>query len=251
MDGSSPCRFLDWDSEFFGRRIASVSSPGLDRAAMDRVLEWRRRERIDCLYLLSDAGDLVTLRLAEERGFRLVDVRVTLDRTIDAAPGAGWERIRSARPSDVPELRAIAATSHTASRFYADGRFERARCDELYATWIEKSCAGFADAVWVAEVDGRASGYLTCHRRENGRGEIGLVALVPSGQGQGLGRELVLRGLAWFREQGLARATVVTQGANVGAQRLYQSAGFRTSALQLWHHGWFDGWVAEEGGARR
>ena len=39
--------------------------------------------------------------------------------------------------------------------------------------------------------------------------------------------------------------SVVTQGRNVAAQRLYQSAGFRTAAVQLWHHCWFTHGVAE------
>jgi hypothetical protein len=34
--------------------------------------------------------------------------------------------------------------------------------------------------------------------------------------------------------------TVVTQGRNLPAQRLYQSRGFRTQRLQVWHHLWLD-----------
>jgi dTDP-4-amino-4,6-dideoxy-D-galactose acyltransferase len=244
MDGPVPCRFLEWDSEFFRLRIASVSTPGLDREAMERALRWCRENRIECLYLLADAGDLVTRSLAEKREFRLTDVRVTLE--LEPVPGvadgrAGLPpRTRLAKPSDVPDLRAIAAASHTLSRFFNDGRFDRARCAELYATWIEKSCHGWAQAVWVAEVEARAAGYLTCHLRDGGRGEIGLVAVGAAAQGKGLGRELVARGLAWFREQGCARVSVVTQGANVDAQRLYQAAGFRTLSVHLWYHLWLD-----------
>jgi hypothetical protein len=46
--------------------------------------------------------------------------------------------------------------------------------------------------------------------------------------------------LHWLAEQGVPRATVVTQGRNVVAQRLYQSMGFKTSTLHCWHHLWFD-----------
>jgi len=241
MVAHEPCRLLEWDSRFFGLRIGSVVLPTLDRAGMDRVLAWCRAGRIDCLYLLSDAVDVATHRLAEDEGFRVVDVRVTLEREVG---GTATEResacVRPASPADVPALRAIAAASHRQTRFYSDGRFDYARCDELYSTWIERSCDGWADAVWVAELDGRLAGYLTCHRRGQGRGEIGLVAIGPDGRGRGLGHDLVERGLVWFRSQDLSRISVVTQGANVAAQRLYQSAGFRTASVQLWHHLWPD-----------
>lgn len=208
---------------------------------IESVLAWCRKESIDCLYLLVAADDLATLRSAEERAFHLVDIRMTYDKKIERAvtESSGLQPIRRARESDIPALRAIAAVSHTDSRFYADGGFERARCDELYATWIEKSCRGWAEVVFVAEHEGLPSGYLSCHEREGRRGEIGLVGIAARAQGRGLGRALVESALCWFAERRLERASVVTQGRNVAAQRLYQSSGFRTTAVQLWHHRWF------------
>jgi dTDP-4-amino-4,6-dideoxy-D-galactose acyltransferase len=280
MSAVSSCRLLEWDSAFFGRKIASAGDRPLDRGAMERVIDWCGEQSIDCVYLLVEASDVATTRLCAENEFRLVDIRVTYDLGIAqsdaAAPNAAIERdveersesmsdpmrrstnarrttdtrpshassdrlakIRTSRDSDIPALRAIAAKSHVDSRFYADGRFDRARCDELYATWIEKSCRGWADVVFVAEHDGSPAGYLSCHAREAKRGEIGLVGIDERAQGRGLGRALVDAALRWFAERKLERASVVTQGRNVPAQRLYQSAGFRTSAVQLWHHRWF------------
>ena len=248
MSAPSLCRLLDWDSEFFGRKIASTNVVALGPVEVEAVLAWCRAQAIDCLYHLSDATDLATLRAIEQREFRLVDIRVTLDRKLDPpralanapqhAPTAA-SSIRRARPSDVAILRAIASKSYTDSRFYADSNFDRARCDELYATWIEKSCGGWAEAVWVAENAGIPAGFVTCHAREQRRGEIGLLGIGEEARGRGLGRYLIERALDWFTEAGLARVTVVTQGKNVAAQRLYQSCGFRSAKVELWHHRWF------------
>jgi N-acetylglutamate synthase-like GNAT family acetyltransferase len=248
-DLASPCRFLEWDSDFFRARIASVSSIPLDASGFEEVLTWCRSQRIDCLYLLTDVGDTSTRRLAEDRRFRLVDVRMTFGLiTSEGEPPVGSPEpgsVRLARDADVPELRALAAESHTQTRFWSDERFDRAACAQLYATWIEKSVRGHADAVWVVEHEGRVAGYLSCHRREGELGEIGLVAVASSARGRGLGHALVERGTSWFREQGCRRITVVTQGSSLAAQRLYQTHGFRTSAVELWHHRWFDS--AEQG----
>src|SRR5207247_8333229 len=55
---NSACRFLPWDSEFFGLRIAALElAAGAPVAApsFERALAWCRSEAIDCLYLLAAA----------------------------------------------------------------------------------------------------------------------------------------------------------------------------------------------------
>ncbi len=237
---TQPARFLEWDSTFFARRIASVANASLAPGEVVGVVDWCRAERIECLYVLTDADDVPAMQALEDAGGRIVDVRMTFDRKLDADAGARPTSVRRSTPADIPALRAIAGQSHANSRFYADAHFPRARCDELYATWVEKSCRGWADQVFVAEHEGRPAGYLSCHVRDGERGEIGIVGVAADAQGHGLGRDLVASALRWLGEQGVPRVTVVTQGRNLVAQRLYESMGFRTAAVQCWHHLWFD-----------
>lgn len=242
MTRSATPRLLEWDTQHFGVRVASLHGAALDDAAMLRALDWCRAERVECLYLRSDADDVTTLRSAGAAGFRFVDVRLTFDAELsDVAPrSAKTSSIRAARPDDAAALRAIAAYNHANTRFYADGRFARERCDALYATWIEKSLAGWADAVLVADEGAGPAGYLSIHRRPEDVGEIGLVGIARDAQGKGHGRALVEEGLAWMARAGCPTARVATQARNVAAQRLYQACGFRTRAVELWHHRWLD-----------
>jgi ribosomal protein S18 acetylase RimI-like enzyme len=138
----------------------------------------------------------------------------------------------------VARLRAIARASHGDTRFYADERFPRERCGELYDTWIRRSCEGWADAVLVVERNDAPAGYVSVHRRD-GSGSIGLIGVAEEQRGRGVGEALVRGALAWCAGEELARCTVVTQGRNVGAQRLFQRCGFRTSEVDLWFHRWF------------
>jgi dTDP-4-amino-4,6-dideoxy-D-galactose acyltransferase len=234
-------RVLDWDTQFFGVRIASLQGSELGPEDVRQALAECERERVECLYLRSDADDVTTLRAAGEHGFRMVDVRITFDARMAELPTlAAHPGVRAAHAGDVPALRAIAAYNHVNTRFYADGRFPRERCDELYATWIEKSVGGWAERVLVVDEGRGAAGYLSIHLRPEKKAEIGLVGLARDAQGRGLGKQLVGSALAWMRAQGCERASVVTQGRNVAAQRLYQACGFRTRALELWHHRWFE-----------
>lgn len=240
MAAQPEVRLLEWDSEFFGVRIASLAPGPLTETGLSRVVEWCRSTRVDCLYALSDSNDAAGVRNLEDAGARVVDVRMTFERELRDVPPVLGAPARASNEGDIAALRELAAISHTSSRFWADEHFSRSRCAELYATWIEKSCRGWADRVLVADADGKPAGYLSCHLRADRRGEIGLVAVAPFAQGRGLGGTLLDSALAWFAAQGCEHVTVVTQGRNAGAQRLYQSRGFLTASVQVWHHLWFE-----------
>lgn len=242
-EGSNPggiCNYRHWDSEFFGRRIATVTVNQLTGQSIQQILSWCDAERIDCLYFLADSGDPGTVTLAENAGFSLVDIRVTLERTADRLQSSGQapSPIRPYQEGDLPNLRNIARVSHRDSRFYYDKHFPQSRCDALYETWIDKSVHGFADIVLVAVVREEAVGYISCQAPSAGEPQIGLFAIAEHAQGQGLGRELISEGLRWFAQHGASRVTVVTQGRNIRGQRLYQRCGFVTRSVQLWYHYW-------------
>ncbi len=235
------CTYLEWDSKFFERRIALLNRTRLDDVTVSECVAWCASNRIDCLYFLADSDHPETPRLAEANAFGLTDVRVTLQREIPHAdPTPDSDHIRRAREDDLNVLRSMARTGHRDTRFYFDEHFERAKCDLLYEAWIENSVRGFAQAVLVAEVEGRPAAYLTCHLRGQ-ESQIGLLGVAEKSRGLGLGTKLVQHFFGWSRQQGARRAIVVTQGRNLAAQRLYQRNGFVTASLQLWYHRWFPG----------
>lgn len=233
------CEYLEWDSQFFGVRIARLTEARLTPGSAAAARQWCRANEIDCLYFLADANDLETVRLAQLHAFQLVDIRLTLERQLGDGIGPATA-VRPFQPTDGGALRAIARVSHGDSRFYYDPRFARERCDALYEAWIERSFGGWADAVLVAEWEGAPAGYISCHRTSGEVGSIGLFAVVREHQRRGLGRQLVAAALEYFRQNGMKQATVVTQGRNVASQRIYQRCGFITQAVQLWYHGWFE-----------
>ena len=233
------CSYLDWDSNFFERRIARLNASRLYPQNVQQALQWCEQNRIDCLYFLADSDDPQTTRLAEENRFQFVDVRVTYERAVSYKEnGEATPNVRLATEADLPLLAKIARSGHQDSRFYFDEHFERAQCDRLYETWIEKSMQGFADAVLVAESGQQAAAYVTCKQTKQ-EARIGLIGVSEAHRGKGLGSTLVTRFLAWASERGAVQARVVTQGRNVGAQRLYQKCGFLSASLQLWYHRWF------------
>jgi dTDP-4-amino-4,6-dideoxy-D-galactose acyltransferase len=233
------CEYLEWDSEFFGFRIARMTENRLDTDRLAQARAWCATHAIDCLYFLANSDDPQTSNSIRQSGFQPVDIRVTLEQSLAPRTAVPTPAIRTFQPSDLPLLCQIARASHHDSRFYYDPRFPRSRCDLLYEAWIERSVNGWADTVLVAAFGGLPAGYLSCHLADSGVGSIGLVAVSGEHRGKGLGRQLIDAALDYFQTRGMKRVTVVTQGRNIASQRLYQRCGFLTQSVQLWYHYWF------------
>jgi ribosomal protein S18 acetylase RimI-like enzyme len=241
MSGETePCVRLPWDSRFFGVAIARVNGAALDEERAAAVDAWCARERVRCVYFLADVKDAASAHGAARRGFSLVDVRMEFEwKGTASAMAAG---VRAAEAADMPALEAIARSSFTDSRYYVDGHFSRAKCDDLYACWIRESCrpGGLAEHVFVAELAGVPAAFVTCQREgDGGIGRIGLVGVDARWRRQGLGQIIVGAAQAWFTERGVPIVRVVTQGRNIASQRLYQRCGFRTCAVGLYYHKWY------------
>lgn len=247
-DLSTPvCEVLAWDTNFFGIRIARVRADALTTERLQSIEDFCQQNQVRCLYFLSTIQEPGTARLAEEYGFQWVDIRLTFEIKTPTNPVSGAAissqnsvRIRPVKNEDVAGLVEISNNSYVDSRFYFDRNFPRERAAALYQTWIKVSCEGWANAVLIAEKDGLPAGYITCHIDPAQKtGNIGLVGVSSQAQGLGIGKALVFSALEWFTGQGIAQVTVVTQGRNVAAQRLYQRCGFITQKIQLWYHKWY------------
>jgi dTDP-4-amino-4,6-dideoxy-D-galactose acyltransferase len=242
-----PCELLPWDTEFFRCRIARVCGETLRPEQVEPIDDWSRRNRIQGLYFLARADDPVTLRTVGQHGFSLVDIRLTFEHKVMPArdlagsdPRAGT-RIRPATAGDVTGLQAIARTAHTATRFFNDSHFPRQRAEDFYSTWIALEVQGRAQIVLVAATSAdQPVGYVSCHLEPvPRRGQIGLVGVSAEFRGQGIGKNLVLAAMDFFGTLDVREVTVVTQGNNLAAQRLYQQCGFLSRDLQLWYHKWY------------
>jgi ribosomal protein S18 acetylase RimI-like enzyme len=244
MSDSDPCIFLDWDTAFFNLRIARVYGDSLTSGDMPRVDAWCAENAIDCLYFLARSDEPSVLRVTQMHGFDLVDIRITYSLELSNLSSIPYRHsevlVRPSESVDLLVLKRIARYSYTDSRFYADEHFPRQLCDSLYETWIDRSCAGYADIVFVAESNQTPVGYITCHLDTvNKQGSIGLVGVANQAQNQGVGQALIRQALAWFEAQKMLKGTIVTQGRNITAQRLYQKNGFLTKSVQLWYHKWY------------
>jgi ribosomal protein S18 acetylase RimI-like enzyme len=230
---------LTWDSAFFGFSLARVTGSTLDAASASEVVALARAQHVACLSLLLPGADAASIAAAQDAGFHLVDVRTTLERPAgQPLPDAPGLLVRPHAEPDLPVLEDIAGEAHLNTRFARDARFPRDRVAELYRTWIRKECSGGADEVLVVEAEGAPVGYVTCQGGAGGPGKISLIAVRNGVRRRGAGTALLRAALEWFTAKGMERVSVVTQGHDVAAMRLYERTGFRTTTVELWFHLW-------------
>ena len=222
-------QMMAWDTSFWNVRVGRATH-------LDGVSEWAAENTVGLVCLLLDADRPAEIQEAEGRGFRLMDVRVTLDRvTVPRAHGC-----RLARAEDTGRLCAIARTAFPLTRFYADERLPDERCGDLYVEWTRSLCAGAADVVLVADRDGIPVGYVTVNV-DGPNSEIGLIAVAADYRGQSVGLDLTNAAIDWAHSRDGRQMTVVTQGRNVGALRTFGACGFRVSNMSVWMHKWYEG----------
>src|SRR5262249_41959930 len=193
------------------------------------VLEQCREAGVRHLSARIGTGDFATTHALEEAGFELIDGIQTFSLALQAHHASPVAGTRLFQPGDLPEVLEIGRTAFSFARFHADPALSPAVADQVNETWTRNCCLGTAaDAVVVAEEEGRIASYVTCKADQNTRtGTIILVATAAWARRRGAAYRASSAALQWFATQGLETAEVGTQLRNIPAARVYESLGFR------------------------
>jgi dTDP-4-amino-4,6-dideoxy-D-galactose acyltransferase len=258
---------LPWDSELFGFPVGRLSlGPGVSSAGLSALLDQGRRDGLHLVYCTVPWTDAAKRSALDATGARCVDRKVRYRKTFDPVRKTLDPilqpvcRLRSVRGLACgADLERLALLSGRYSRFRLDPRIDVSVYTTLYLTWIRRSMTGeIADEVLVICREGtsmaegipsaararsqgasQAAGMVTLARSDSGlSADIGLIAVDTAAQGQGLGRRLMQGAEAWCLTQGVGRLEVVTQGENLPACALYESAGFVRAEEHAVYHCW-------------
>jgi ribosomal protein S18 acetylase RimI-like enzyme len=242
--GPVELRRLDWDTNFFGRKmgVLGLIKPEISVRAVERVardlrlaLHEAAADGYEHLILRLPANYANAIRAAEQAGLRLVDFAVDLQVRLPGRSAASLvgPHVRPASPQDVVALQQIAGGAFGLSRFAADPFFSGDEVAAFYREWTTNLCNGLAAAVLVAEASDEVAGFVSCAIESNGTGRIPLVATSETHRRRGIGRALIDASMCWFVGAGMREVFVKTQAANYSALALYQSWGFRIARAEV------------------
>ncbi len=223
---------LTWDTDFFGVRVARIFASSA--AQVPEACAFLDEERIQLCYALVPCANVEVVEALQANGFLFRDVRVELVMHDWAPPGAQSE-VRDATQADMPSLLALATVAHENTRFFKEPSLNRERCGALYHRWLERSFEEPTHQVLTVDKDGTVAGYITLVL-DGQSAELGLLAVDARFRRRGVARELLNGALARARASNVRQVSVVTQGDNIAALRLYEQAGFTTHSVNLWLH---------------
>ena len=243
---SEKITLLKWDTGFFGFPIAQISQGRLNQKIMERANMFCRENQIRLLQFKCDAHHRPSILIAEENDFHFADVRMIYRQKLTEMSSSRLTlpedfNIRLARDSDCVQLREIVRNLYTLSRYYFDTNFPREKVQKFYQDWIEKAVHGcLDDLAWVICEDEKIIGFCSVSLGKERRARIGLFGVDPSLVGQGLGSLLLQDVLVMLADRSVEQVSVVTQGRNYFAQRLYQKMGFLIDRIEIYYHRWFN-----------
>jgi len=229
---------LPWDSRFFGTKIGRLVGRG-SRDDVAYAVSRAMSHEFKCLYSLIPCDDRQMVYGLTSTGFKLVDVRVEMERDLDDGEPTQNRLldISLSVDSDVPELVAASRGTFNLSRFYSDPRFSKEKCDDLYAAWIARDCSSNDRIMVVAEHLGKLAGFWSASIDATGIAQTGLGFVSPELRGKGVPTAMMAYMVRKLRDAGVKTLRAATQGANVAAVKMHLKCGFKFSATKLWYHG--------------
>lgn len=224
-----------------GRYLGMLVHPAMRGTLEDRIIDWAEAtvgaDAVATLVTLCRSDDALTRAIYERRGYALDE-----------------EELRMGRPLDVPipgpvfpdgfTLRTLDARRELDEwlSLYAEAFGPRENALRKWRAYRDDPDYDAALDLIVMDRDGRLAAVCTCSiaraelaaiRPREGRTE---PVMVREGyRGMGLGRAVVLAGLAALRERDIELATLTTEADNAVAHRLYASLGYRLMYSACWY----------------
>lgn len=213
---------LDWESRFFCLPAAKLCFA--DHAP---VLTLQRLAHYTRVQAKIPAGRSDWLDALQQLEFRLVESECDFLLPVpDHSDDAGAEVANSA---DIPQLRHMAASVFTHSRFRAPW-YQPADSGRFYACWLEKAVLGTFDdqCLLIRNRQQQCQGFVTLRQLNQHQARIGLLA------GAGFGNTLIQAARYWCAQRDIRQLYVATQAANIAAMRRYIESGGNVQTTAYW-----------------
>jgi ribosomal protein S18 acetylase RimI-like enzyme len=189
----------------------------------------------DSVLLQTVPDDAATSALVRRHGFELDRAILRMWRDLSQpVPAPAWPdgiEVRTYRADDAPEVVALLDRAY--------GAWDATYVARPLPEWIAWMTGHdeFDPALWfLAERGGRPVACALHWRETHGRGWLKDLAVDARERGRGLGRALVLHGLAAYADRGVERVGLKVDSSNpTGAPELYARLGFEVDRrYELW-----------------
>lgn len=234
---------LNWDSNFFGYKIAKIVASNQNQDELKILLTKLYNSHIKLVYWFVDPNDKTSNEAAKKNGGFLADEKITykisLSNYNSRKPDNQYLNSYFKKPLNKNVL-SLALQSGFYSRYRKDKKFVHDEFIRLYTTWIERSLNGEIAKDVIVYLDNESEkGLVTLEVKDN-YGNIGLLAVDKKYRGKSIGRQLISAALIKFRAYRINKVKVTTQKKNIAACKFYEKIGFVKESVQNIYHFWLN-----------
>lgn len=221
---------VEWDSDFFGYKVGKINV----KDELNYNIDLINFDDYKLVYLFSKFKlqnfDSILLDEKVILNLNLIDQNIENDNNIVS---------EFKDFSKFPQLLDLAFQSGVYSRFKKDINFVNNEFERLYIKWITNSVVDKKSlVVFIYELDDKILGFVTVDKKSDTHASIGLIAVELNSRGQGIGVKLLNQVKNYLLNNGFQKLSLVTQGDNIPALKLYQKAGFYIEEKSFTYHIW-------------
>lgn len=233
-------QILDWDSNFFGFKVAKVSSSLTNEDEFHSLEQLLKENNVRLAYLFVEPGTKMDALLQSKNIF-LADEKVTYSKTINLKSDKEVdEHIYLNDEEGVSEkMLDIAIQTSKHSRFRIDKKMPQNAFKELYFKWIQNAVKDFENVkLFVYNNEDTLKGLIYLKEINDKIGSISLIGVDHGYRGEQIGSKLIHQCEAYFKSINKEEVQVVTQKANELACRFYEKNGFIVKDVTNVYHWW-------------
>lgn len=224
-------KLLKWDSQFFNKKIGELE---ID----DNFENVQNASDYDLLYVKSNNDFIVEI---ENFKPRYSEIKVVFRKILESFIDIEKDDLKISTLCDngyKNQLYFLATVSGEFSRFKLDPNFSNDIFLKLYETWVDNSISGeIAEEVLVYIDEDVIKGFVT-FKYQNKAVLIGLIAVLPSAQGVGIGYKLMRAVEKKAIQNNIEELIVQTQLKNKLACKFYKKLGYKIILTQNIKHFW-------------
>lgn len=234
---SDKLQVLEWDSQFFGFKVASIEKNFLDTGKDSEILQRLLEEHVKLTYYFTDSP-LDESIFSEKFDVLLVDEKVPLIKQLNKKAVTHPKVSLYEKDTADENLIQLSTRAGEQSRFKVDPYIPSDKCRELFKIWIEKSVnKEMASDVLVYKEGSEIVGFITPHIKE-GKAYASLMAVQKEYEGKGVSFALMNAIEDYLTTRNFTHIFTSTQLSNKKAIAIYRRHGLEVQPPVFVYHIW-------------
>ena len=219
----------EFESSILNKKIVSIKN--INKYNVKNIVDECERRGFDYIVSLIDSNQSELISTMIENGFRIYGGNIVLKNNLEGEYKLN-RNVRAYKKQDLEQIKQMTRGAFPKAHWYNNKHLDKDKVDEIYVKWVENSCNGRADIVFVYEENNEILGYLTCNKR------LELLAVSSKVRRKGVGSALVHAGLDYYKNKNFTEIELKVEMANLPVLNLHLKCGSEINNVVLSINKW-------------